>query len=76
MSDYAIWDMPASECSPPTAPPGQSLHETGHAVDFASNGVGIWSPADPAFLWLAANAAEYGFFNLPAEPWHWSVNGN
>ena len=32
-------------------------------------------PDDPAFVWLTANAARFGFFNLPSEPWHWSVNG-
>lgn len=26
--------------------------------------------------WLAANAPSYGFFNLPSEPWHWTVNGD
>jgi hypothetical protein len=25
--------------------------------------------------WLQAHADEYGFVNLPSEPWHWSVNG-
>jgi D-alanyl-D-alanine carboxypeptidase len=30
----------------------------------------------PAFKWLAAYAARYGFVNLPSEPWHWSITGN
>jgi hypothetical protein len=25
---------------------------------------------------LADNASRFGFFNLPSEPWHWSVNGS
>jgi hypothetical protein len=24
---------------------------------------------------LRANAANYGLYNLPSEPWHWSVSG-
>ncbi|MDP9072547.1 MAG: hypothetical protein M3N68_14935 [Actinomycetota bacterium] len=30
----------------------------------------------PGFQWLAGNASRFGFYNLPSEPWHWSVNGN
>ena len=75
-SDYAIWEMPASQCSPPTARPGQSLHETGHAVDFTNDGSLITSRASAPFAWLEANAAAFGFFNHPAEPWHGSINGN
>ena len=36
----------------------------------------IQSRANPAYRWLAAHAAKYGLYNLPSEPWHWSVNGN
>jgi hypothetical protein len=75
-SDYAIWQMPASQCSPPTAIPGQSMHERGLAVDFTWNGTAITSRSSPAFVWLAANAARYGFYNLPSEPWHWSTTGS
>ncbi|WNG61464.1 M15 family metallopeptidase [Archangium gephyra] len=32
--------------------------------------------AGGGFVWLKANAARYGFINLPSEPWHWSTNGN
>jgi LAS superfamily LD-carboxypeptidase LdcB len=74
--DYAIWEMPASACSPPTAKPGTSMHELGLAVDFTYNGSVIPSHDSPAFQWLAEHAAFYGFFNLPSEPWHWSANGN
>jgi LAS superfamily LD-carboxypeptidase LdcB len=67
---------PASSCHPPTAPPGQSMHERGLAVDFTWNGSIISSHSSPAFRWLAANASRFGFYNLPSEPWHWSTNGN
>ncbi len=74
-SDYAIWQMPASQCSPPTAIPGTSMHERGLAIDFTYNGAIISSRSNPAFQWLARHAAAYGFYNLPSEPWHWSTNG-
>ena len=75
-SDYDIYDKPASECDPPTARPGQSMHEQGLAIDFTSDGRLIQSRSDPAFVWLARNAARFGLYNLPREPWHWSTNGN
>ncbi len=74
-SDYAIWEAPASSCRPPTARPGSSLHERGLAVDFSHNNRSINSPNSRAFLWLKANAAKYGFYNLPSERWHWSTTG-
>jgi hypothetical protein len=74
-SYYAIYQMPASQCHPPTAPPGSSMHEQGLAVDFTYNGSVISSHSSPAYRWLAAHANAYGFYNLPSEPWHWSVNG-
>ncbi|HSP03682.1 MAG TPA: D-alanyl-D-alanine carboxypeptidase family protein [Acidimicrobiales bacterium] len=75
-SNYAVYQMSPSACSPPTARPGASNHERGLAVDFTYNGSTIKSRSSPAFQWLRANAARYGFYNLPSEPWHWSVNGN
>ena len=75
-SDYDVYEKPASQCSPPTARPGQSMHEQGLAVDFTNNGRLIQSRSDPAFTWLKNNASRFGFYNLPAEPWHWSTNGN
>lgn len=71
-SDYAINRMPAGECTPPTARPGTSRHQGGEAVDFAN----MSSRATPGFAWLDANAARFGFFNLPSEPWHWSTDGH
>jgi LAS superfamily LD-carboxypeptidase LdcB len=75
-SDYAIYEMPSSQCSPPTARPGSSMHEQGLAVDFTCNGGGTVSSGDVCDGWLESNAATYGFYNLPSEPWHYSTNGN
>ncbi len=51
------------------------MHEQGRAIDFTSNGSLIRSRSNRAFVWLSANAARYGLYNLPSEPWHWSTNG-
>jgi LAS superfamily LD-carboxypeptidase LdcB len=75
-SYYDIYEKPASQCSPPTARPGTSMHEQGLAVDFTYGGRAIGSRSSPAFQWMSAHAASYGFHNLPSEPWHWSSNGN
>lgn len=74
-SDYAIYQMPASQCHPPTAPPGMSMHEQGLAVDFTANGK-LLARGDAAFAWMQGNAGSFGFRNLPSEAWHWSTNGN
>jgi len=74
-SDYAIYEMPSNQCSPPTARPGQSMHEQGLAVDLTSAGSLITTHNEPLWIWLDAHAADYGFYNLASEPWHWSVNG-
>jgi hypothetical protein len=63
-SHYAIYEAPASSCSPPTARPGASMHERGLAIDFhdcASRSTACWK-------WLNANAANYGIYNLRASP--------
>jgi len=76
-SDYAVWHMPAGACSPPTARPGYSMHETGLAVDFyCGNGGSISSRRNSCFRWLDGHASSYGLYNLPSEPWHWSTNGH
>lgn len=83
-SDYAIYEMPSGECSPPTAIPGRSMHEVGVAIDFAYNGSTICfrqtaaecaGAGNAGFDWLVANAAKYGLKNLPDEAWHWSTTG-
>lgn len=73
--NYVIYQAPASSCSPPTAIPGQSQHQTGLAVDFTENG-SILTWQSPAFFWLVNNAERFGFYNLPSEAWHWSTTGH
>ncbi len=75
-SDYAIWQAPPSACRPPTARPGSSNHERGLAIDFTDDGRSINNRNSRGYKWLKANAAAYGFFNLPSEPWHWSTTGS
>jgi hypothetical protein len=74
-SHYAIYEMPASSCRPPTARPGSSMHEQGLAIDFTQGGSTL-TRSSSGFQWLQANAARFGLYNLPSEPWHWSTNGN
>ncbi len=74
-SNYAVYRMPASQCRPPTARPGASQHEQGKAIDFRYNGRTIPTRNNAGYRWLRDHAAAYGFYNLPSEPWHWSVNG-
>jgi D-alanyl-D-alanine carboxypeptidase len=70
-----VWTAPASSCKVPTAIPGRSLHEIGLAVDMSSGQKTIKDRTSPAFRWLTAHAIQYGFVNLPSEPWHWSITG-
>jgi hypothetical protein len=72
-----IYNSPPSACHPPTARPGTSMHERGLAIDFTCNGGGvITSRSSPCYQWLDGHASTCGFYNLPSEPWHWSVNGD
>jgi hypothetical protein len=73
---YSIYQKPSSQCSPPTAPPGRSMHEVGLAIDFECDGALISNHSNFCFMWLAVNGAKFGLQNLPSEPWHWSTNGN
>jgi len=68
---YDIYEKPASQCTPPTARPGTSMHEKGLAIDFES----CQTRSTACYRWLAEHAATYGFKNLPSEPWHWSTTG-
>lgn len=70
-SDYAIYQMSAGSCRPPTARPGTSQHEIGLAIDFSN----CSSRGSTCHQWLKSNAARFGFYNLPSEPWHWSTSG-
>jgi len=74
-SSYAIYQMSPSQCSPPTARPGSSMHEQGLAIDFTEGG-GVLTRGSAGFSWLSGHAAQYGFYNLPSEPWHWSTTGD
>ena len=69
-SYYAIYQMPAGNCRPPTGQPGQSQHQLGLAIDFAA-----CSRGSACFGWLSRNASRFGYYNLPAESWHWSTTG-
>jgi peptidoglycan hydrolase CwlO-like protein len=73
-SHYAIYEAPASACSPPTARPGQSLHEQGLAIDFTCAGSTV-SWGDRCHDFLRAHAADFGFHPLSSEPWHFSPTG-
>jgi zinc D-Ala-D-Ala carboxypeptidase len=69
------------------AAPGFSEHHTGRAIDVATPGSRPLTAEfehSPAFAWLTANAAEFGFkmpyvrdneFGFDYEPWHWSQLG-
>ena len=74
-SDYAIWEMPSYQCRPPTARPGRSQHEQGLAIDFNYQGSIIRSRSSAVFQAMNELADDYGFYNLPSEPWHWSTTG-
>lgn len=73
-TDFDIFEKPSSQCTPQVARPGTSNHERGLAIDFSYNGIKM-GPDNPGFRWLAANAGRFDFYNLPGEPWHWSVDG-
>ncbi len=67
-----VWTSSPSSCRVPTATPGTSMHERGLAIDFDNCSY----RGSACYIWLANNASRFGFYNLPSEPWHWSVNGN
>ncbi len=69
-----VYTASPSSCRVPTARPGFSKHEQGRAIDFQWNGGGIGSRSSAAFQWLQTHAPQYGFVNLPSEPWHWSID--
>lgn len=71
---YSVYERPPGECSPPTAIPGTSNHETGLAIDFRDGDGNTVRWGSPEFEWLADNAHKYGLYNLPSEAWHWSVD--
>ncbi|MXW60430.1 MAG: hypothetical protein F4Z58_01285 [Acidimicrobiaceae bacterium] len=74
-SEFAIYEMSSSACSPPTARPGFSRHEFGLAIDFTYEGRLIRSRDTAVYQAIARIAENYGLYNLPSEPWHWSDTG-
>lgn len=77
-SDYATYEMPPSQCSPPTARPGESMHERGLAIDFSCDDTLVTSRSTACYQWLAMHASTYGLIELSSgvEPWHWSTDGS
>ncbi len=75
-SQYDIWQKPASQCNPPAARPGTSMHERGLAIDFTCNGSLITSYGSACYAWMRNHAPSFGFLNRPGEAWHWSTNGH
>lgn len=79
-----------SERAEISAPPGFSEHHTGYAIDIGDGTVPAANLNEsfaetPAFAWLEANAARYGFeLSFPEdnpqgityEPWHWRFVGD
>lgn len=68
---YAIYLMSPNSCRPPTARPGQSLHERGLAIDFDN----CRTRSTACHQWLSVHATTYGLYPLSSEPWHWSTTG-
>jgi D-alanyl-D-alanine carboxypeptidase len=66
------------------AAPGYSEHHTGRALDLATSGCPPLEETfelTPAFAWLEANAARFGYrlsyprgnpWGIVYEPWHWA----
>lgn len=61
------------------APPGESAHQSGRALDLELGG-----PVDSSWAerlrvsqihqWLMVNAVRFGFYPYSREPWHWEFN--
>jgi hypothetical protein len=47
----------------------------GHAPESSDDVNRLYQSRSPAYAWLIANAARYGFVNYPFEPWHWEWTG-
>lgn len=54
-------------------PPGDSEHGNGLAVDVTNGSlVGV---GDREYTWLRTNAAQYGWYPISNESWHWEFRG-
>lgn len=71
--------LASSKCTPPTARPGHSMHESGKAIDFNCNGKTMTASGGTnsvCYKWLKTNASSVaGLKNLNGESWHWSTTG-
>lgn len=47
----------------------------GHSVDSTNDENRLHMSRTPAYRWLVANAARFGFVNYVFEPWHWEYVG-
>lgn len=71
-----LWEAYQSGSGNLAARPGYSNHQDGTAID-----IKVWSSfQSPEYLWLAANARDFGFVNTgknfsQPEPWHWEYIG-
>ncbi len=75
------------DCGTPARAGTCSAHRTGLAMDIYLGSAPGYPPASsddqnrlfesrtPAYLWMVANAARFGFVNYPFEPWHWEWTG-
>ena len=79
------------DCSPNTATPGKSNHQSGTAIDFGCGGNTIcykknseWCAKNgstqkpdqyPCFKWMVENANNFSYYNYKNEAWHWSATG-
>lgn len=89
VSTYAYWVNTSGKAGADTysARPGYSEHQTGLAFDISSNGCVLnCFGTSPAYSWMQANAAKYGFIQryyagyesitgYEAEEWHYRYVG-
>ncbi len=75
------------DCATPARAGTCSAHRTGLAMDIylgsapgyppesSDDANRLYESRTPAYLWLVANAARFGFVNYAFEPWHWEWTG-
>lgn len=50
-------------------------HAPGYPPESAADPNRLYQSQTPAYRWLVANAARFGFVNYAFEPWHWEWTG-
>lgn len=60
-SAYDVFDKPSSQCSPPTAKPGTSKHETGQAADLGGDLAYVESRAGELHIKQTVNGERWHF---------------